>query len=84
MFKRSCLGCELADKNLSRTFSSRFFDCHLIVIFRNMRTLLKSTATTKYIFAAVNHNYGNSKRTLKNRQTKWMEIYQLQLTIMTF
>ena len=39
----------------------------VIVIFRNMQTLLKSTATTKYVFTAVNNDYGNSQLTLKNR-----------------
>ena len=39
----------------------------IIAIFRNMRTLLRSAAAANTFFAVVNHNYGDSQRTLKNR-----------------
>ena len=30
-----------------------------------MQTLLKSTATSKYVFAAINHNYGETMKVEK-------------------
>ena len=40
---------------------------HLIAVFRNMRTLPSQRLLRNAFFASVNHNYGDSKRTLKNR-----------------
>ena len=33
---------------------------------------------------SVSHNYGASKQTSKPKQTKWIKIYQSQLTNVTF
>ena len=57
--------CSLDQKSISACLlPKRLYRCHhfeqnipnFIVIFRNLRTLLKSTATAKYVFAAVIHN----------------------------
>ncbi len=50
-----------------------------------MRTLEFKTQLTIAFFAAVNHNYGDSQRTMKDRnKKKWIEIYQSQLTNSTY
>ena len=57
----------------------------LIAIFRNMRTLLKSTVTTKVRFSLpsiiIIRQVTNLK---KQKQTKWIEINQSQVTNVTF
>ena len=45
-------------------FSSR---AYIIVVFSNMRTLKFKAQLTIRFFVAVNHNYGDSQRTLKHK-----------------
>ncbi len=50
-----------------------------------MRTLKFKIQLTIAFFATVNQNYGDSQQTMKKqKQTKWIEIDQSQLTNVTF
>ena len=66
-------------------FFSPFSAAEIIAIFRNMRTLLKSTVTTKVRFSLpsiiIIRQVTNLK---KQKQTKWIEINQSQVTNVTF
>ena len=57
-----------------------------IEVFNNMQTLKFKAQLTIGFFAAVNHNYGDCQWTLKHRQkqTKWIEIYQSRPKDATF